>query len=195
MTYKTHRLINLALAVDLCIATSAGIATAAITIPVAYATADIPDRIEPDDAIARGEHRRGSHYAETGLIAAAGMYALGTYVAPPFALALARGVLLGHWGHLFADSLNLGAIPTPATIRLAYRLAGRPCRKTFRLIPKRLKKLRVRVRSLREIIFVRAAVATSVVVVVVAWANALTTPHHGKGLLGPTIQSLDEPAR
>lgn len=195
MTYKTHRLINLALAVDLCIATSAGIATAAIIIPVAYTTADIPDRIEGDDAIARGEHRKGSHYAETGLVAAAAMYALATYVAPPFALALALGVLLGHWGHLFADSLNLGAIPTPATVRLAFRLAGRPCRKTFRLIPKRLKRFRVRVGNAPEKIFVRGAVATSLVVVVAAWANALSTPHHGKGLLGPTIQSLDEPGR
>jgi hypothetical protein len=187
MTYKTHRLINLALAVDLCVVASADALTAAVLIPTAYVSADWPDRIEGDDAIARGEHRKGSHYAETGLVAAAGMYALASVAAPPFAAALALGVLLGHWGHLFADSLNLGAIPTPATIRLAYRLAGRDCRKTFRLIPKRLKRLRVRVGHAPEKIFVRGAVALSLAVVAVAWANALSTPNHGDGVLGPAL--------
>jgi hypothetical protein len=193
VTYKTHRLINLAVAIDLSIATSADALTAAIVIPTAYATADWPDRIEGDDAIARGEHRKGSHYAETGLLAAAAMYVIASFVAPPFALPLALGVLLGHWGHLFADSLNLGAIPVPATIRLAYRLAGHTCRKTFRLIPKRLKWLRIRVGNAPEKIFVRGAVVTSIIVAVVAWANALTTPNHGRGLLGPTINSLEQP--
>jgi membrane-bound metal-dependent hydrolase YbcI (DUF457 family) len=187
MTYKTHRLINLTLAVDLCIATSAGALTAAILIPTAYVSADWPDRIEGDDAIARGEHRKGSHYAETGLLAAAATFALAQFTAPAFAVALALGVLLGHWGHLFADSLNLGAIPVPATVRLAYRLAGRSCRKTFRLIPKRLKWLRVRVGKAPEKIFVRGAVALSLAIVVVAWANALRTPNHGKGVLGPIL--------
>lgn len=187
MTYKTHRLINLTLAVDLCIATSADALTAAILIPTAYVSADWPDRIEGDDAIARGEHRKGSHYAETGLLAAAAMFAVAHFVAPAFAVALALGVLLGHWGHLFADSLNIGVIPVPATIRLAYRLAGRSCRKTFRLIPNRLKRLRVRVGATPEKIFVRGAVALSLAVACIAWANTLSTPNHGDGVLGPAL--------
>lgn len=189
MTYKTHRLIGLTLAVDLCIATSASATTSAVVIATSYATSDWADRLEPDDAMTTGQHRQVTHWPETGLLLAAITYLAMSFFAPPFAVAIATGVLIGHWGgHLLADGCTRGAIPNSRLVLWIARALGKRAPKTIHLLPKWA---RVYVRSLREKILVRGLVTASLIAVVVMWANALTTPNHGDGALGPLLRSLE----